>query len=215
MGVITISRKMGSLGSVIGNDVAEKLGMKCVKKDFIAEIMKEYGFARFNEIYDNVPSFWERYNEVRVDTVAFAIKVMEALGHHGNLVIVGRGGFEIFNDYRDVLNVRLDAPKEIRIGRKMLDDNLTKKEAKKYVEQHDKARKAFLTEGFKRPYDDTNDFDLVLNTGYIETDVAVTAICDAYKGLLKNGRNSDSKSLRYLKIDSVLEKLIEQKIAQL
>lgn len=215
MGVITISRKMGSLGTVVGNEVASKLGMKCVKKDFIADIMKEYGFARFNEIYDNVPSFWERYNEVRVDTVAFAIKVIEALGHHGNLVIVGRGGFEVFNDYRDVLNVRLDAPKEIRIGRKMIEENITKKEAKKYVEQHDKARKAFLTEGFNRPYDDTNDFDLVLNTGYIEPSIAADAICHAYENLMEKGRNSDSKSLDGLKIDSVLEHLIEQKIALL
>jgi cytidylate kinase len=215
MGVITISRKMGSLGSVVGNEVASRLGMKCIKKDFIAEIMKEYGFARFNEIYDNVPSFWERYNEVRVDTVAFAIKVMEALGHQGNLVILGRGGFEIFKDYSDVLNVRLDAPKEIRIGRKMVEYDLTKKEAKKFVEKHDKARKAFLTEGFHRAYDDTNDFDLVLNTGYIDTNIAATAICDAYKGLLKNGRNSDSKTLEYLKIDTVLENLIAQKIGQL
>ncbi len=215
MGVITISRKMGSLGSVVGNEVASRLGMKCVNKNFIAEIMKEYGFARFNEIYDNVPSFWERYNEVRVDTVAFSIKVIEALGHYGNLVIVGRGGFEIFNDYCDVLNVRLDAPKEIRIGRKMIEYDLTKKEAKKYVEKHDKARKAFLTDGFHRDYDDTNDFDLVLNTGYIDTDIAVTAICDAYEGMIENGRNCDSKKLCTLKIDTVLETLIEQKVGQL
>lgn len=215
MGVITISRKMGSLGSVVGNEVASRLGMKCVKKDFIAEIMKEYGFVRFNEIYDNVPSFWERYNEVRLDTVAFVIKVIEALGHHGNLVIIGRGGFEIFNDYCDVLNVRLDAPKEVRVKRKMEEENLTEREAEKYIEQHDKARKSFLTEEFHRDYDDTNDFDLVLNTGYINTDVAATAICDAYEGLIKNGRNSDSKTLEYLKIDSVLENLIAQKIAQL
>lgn len=215
MGVITISRRMGSLGSAIGNKVAEELGMKCVHKKFIAEVMKEYGFATFNEIYDDVPNFWDRYDQMRVDTMDFMIKTIEAIGAHGDVVIVGRGGFEIFNDYNDVLNIRTQAPFDIRVQRKMEETKISEKDAIKSVKRHDKSRKAFLKDQFKSSYSNTNDFDLVINTGIVDVDTAKDLIVTSYKNLLKNGRNHDSKNLEDLKIDPVLKTLIKEKIEAL
>ncbi|MBK5200906.1 MAG: cytidylate kinase-like family protein [Spirochaetaceae bacterium] len=215
MGVITISRRMGSFGSAIGNKVAEELGMKCVHKKFIADIMKEYGFSTFNEIYDDVPNFWDRYDQMRVDTLGFMIKTMEAIGAHGDVVIVGRGGFEIFNDYNDVLNIRTQAPFDIRVQRKVAENEMNEKEAIKSVKTHDKSRKAFLKTQFKTSYSNTNDFDLVINTGLVDVDTASDLIVIAYKNLIKNGRNHDSKKLETLKIDPVLKALIDEKLESL
>ena len=215
MGVITISRKMGSLGSAIGNKVAEELGMKCVHKQFIASIMKEYGFASFNEIYEDVPNFWDRYDQMRVDTIDFMVKIMEAIGAHGDVVIVGRGGFEIFNDYNDVLNIRTQAPFDIRVQRKMEETGISEKEAIKSVKRHDKSRKAFLKDQFKASYSNSNDFDFVINTDIVSVDTASDLIVTAYKNLMKHGRNHDSKNLKDLQIDPVLSDLIEEKLKEL
>ena len=56
MAVITISRKLGSMGTYIGKKLAEELGYDYVDKIRISKIMKEYGFSKFDNIYDTVPA---------------------------------------------------------------------------------------------------------------------------------------------------------------
>lgn len=215
MGVITISRKTGSFGTLIGQNVASKLGMKCVGKDFLSQIMNEYGFSKFTEIYNSTPNTWEIYDELRVKTLSFMIKTIEAIGHHGDLVLVGRGGFEIFEDYSDVLNVRTNASIDLRIKRKQEQCGLTEEEARKKILNHDKARKAFLQSELQHGYNNTQNFDLVINTGLIDIDYAGDVIAIAYKNLMERGRNNTSKKLNDLDVDPVLEQLIEEKLKQL
>lgn len=215
MGVITISRRMGSLGSAIGKKVADELGMKFVNKKFITEVMGEYGFVNFSDIYDDTPNFWERYNLLRIETLDFMVKTIEAIGAHGDVVIVGRGGFEIFNDYNDVLNIRTQAPFDIRVKRKSDETGMSEEEAIESVKQHDKSRKAFLKDQFKKSYSNSNYFDLVINTGIVDVDTSAQLIVTSYKNLIKNGRNHDSKNLKDLKIDPVLKTLIEEKLKAL
>jgi cytidylate kinase len=215
MGIITISRKTGSFGTFIGQNVADKLGMKCVGKDFLAQIMNEYGFSKFNEIYNATPNTWEIYDEMRVKTLSFMVKTIEAIGHHGNLVLVGRGGFEIFEDYCDVLNVRTNASLDVRIKRKQEQGGFSEDEAKERVANHDRARKAFLQSELQHGYNNTQNFDLVINTGIVDIEYAGDLIASAYKNLMERGRNVTSKKLNDLKIDPVLEKLIEEKVKQL
>ena len=215
MGIITISRKTGSLGTLVGQTVAKKLGMKCVGKDFIADIMNEYGFSKFNEIYSATPSIWDTYDELRVNTLNFMVKTIEAIGAHGDIVLVGRGGFEIFEDFSDVLNVRTNAPLEVRVKRKQEQNGISESEAIKRVKAHDKARKAFLKSELRHGYNNTQNFDLVINTGIVDVESASDVIAKAYKNLIERGRNSTSKSLEDLKIDPVLQKLIDDKIKEL
>ena len=215
MGVITISRKTGSLGNPIGQIVARKLGMKCVNKDFIGMIVEEYGFSYFNQIYQDVPNFFERYKEFRVQTLDFVVKTIEAIGAHDNVVIVGRGGFEIFENYADVLNVRTSAPFDVRVKRKSEQRSLTEKEAVERIIAHDKARRAFLYDNFQHRYNNTRDFDLVINTAYLSTDYASDVICESFKNLLKKGRNKNSKYIKDLKVDAVLEDIVTKRINEL
>ncbi|MFA6865733.1 MAG: cytidylate kinase-like family protein, partial [Sphaerochaetaceae bacterium] len=79
----------------------------------------------------------------------------------------------------------------------------------------DKARKAFLKSELRHGYNNTQNFDLVINTGIVDVESASDVIAKAYKNLMERGRNSTSKSLEDLKIDPVLQKLIDDKIKEL
>lgn len=215
MGIITISRTMGSLGSQIGKQVSKELGMKCIGKEIISKIMKEYGFAKYNDIYNEIPSFWDRYDEMRVQTFDFVSKTIEAIGHHDNIVIVGRGGYEIFEDFADVLNVRTDAPLDIRIKRKMKEHNMDEMEARKVIIHHDRVRKAYLESELQHRYNDTQSFDLVLNTGCVLPDMATKVIVDAFKNLMLYGKNKNSKYLNQMQIDPVLEEVVQKYISEI
>ncbi|MCH3917593.1 MAG: cytidylate kinase-like family protein [Spirochaetia bacterium] len=210
MGVITISRQMGSLGTLIAGQVAKELGMKCVGKETISTIMREYGFSRYTEIYNEYPGFWERYDNMRFQTLSFLVKTVEALGAHDNVVIVGRGGFEIFNDFADVLNVRMTAPFDVRVKRKKAEHNISLEEAQKRIKENDKVRKAFLETEMGSAYSPAMEFDLVLNTGVVLPDLATDAVVGAYRNLLKFGRNENSKHLKDIKTDSILAGFVEK-----
>ncbi len=204
MGVITISRKMGSAGSDIGREIAKRLGMRFVDKKILSAIMTEYGFSDFDEVYGNVPSFWERFDSMRAQTIGFLIKTIEAVGSLNDIVIVGRGGFGIFEDYNDVLNVRTKAPFCLRVERQMEKHGMSKKEAEIHVAQNDKVRKAFIESDFHMAYTNTQDFDLVINTGVVKPERAVDLVCDAYGTLMKDGRCDTSKSIKDIEVDPVL-----------
>lgn len=212
MGVITISRKMGSEGTYIGRKVAQRLNMAYADKVFISRIMKEYGFSTFKEIYDEAPGFWDRFLTLREQTIDFLAKTEQAIGKADNVVLVGRGGFGVFEDYNDVLNVRTKAPKELRIKRQMAEHDISYEEAVKHVEENDKVRKIFIESDFRFDYQNTNSFDMIINTAIISPDKAVDYICEVYQSLMEKGRSSTSKNLKDLKVDPILLKFVKEEL---
>lgn len=204
MGVITISRKMGSSGSYIGRQVAARLGMRYVDKHIISQIMMEYGFSQFDTIYDNVPGFWDKYDNMRRSTIEFLIRTIEAIGQLDNVVIVGRGGFGIFEGFSDVLNIRVKAPFCLRVERQMKEHSMSREEAEEHVSQNDRVRRSFIESDFHMEYTNTMDFDLVLDTGVVAPEAAVGWVCDAYEYLMRTGRCDSDKNVQSLEIDPVL-----------
>lgn len=212
MGVITISRKMGSEGTYIGKELAKRLNMAYADKSFIFRIMREYGFSAFSEIYNNTPGFFDRFFSLREQTVDFLARTEQAIGKADNVVLVGRGGFGVFENFNDVLNVRTKAPMELRIKRQMKEHNLSYEEALEMVEENDKVRKSFIESDFRFDYQNTNSFDMIINTGIVCPDRAVDYICEVYQSLMEKGRSSTSKNLADIEVDPVLLKFVKEEL---
>ena len=212
MGVITISRKMGSGGKLIGQKVAKKLNMFYVDKEFISKIMREYGFSSFKEIYDDVPTFWDKFLSIREQTIDFLAQTIQAIAKADNVVIVGRGGFGLFEDFNDVLNVRTKAPLEARINRQMEEHNISFDEAYNKIIENDKIRKNFVESDLRFDYQNTRNFDMIINTQIIDIDKATDYICEIYNSLIEKGRSSTSKNIKDLEVDPILFKYVKDQI---
>ena len=115
MAVITISRLVGSRGTLIGKEVAKRMGYSYVDRELIEEIMEQYGAIEFREIYDTKLSIWDRYSSFTNEILNFYKKVMLAIAKAGNVVIVGRGSFVSLGRYADILDVMVYAPLDARI----------------------------------------------------------------------------------------------------
>ncbi|AEV29587.1 cytidylate kinase [Sphaerochaeta pleomorpha str. Grapes] len=215
MGVITISREMGSAGSYIGKEVAKNLGLVYVDKQFIARIMREYGFSQFDEVYDNKPNFWERFDAQRAKTVEFLIQTMRSIAQHGNVVIVGRGGFGIFKEYGDVLNVRVKAPFGLRVERQMQVHGMVREEAEKHITNNDAVRQSFLESDLHLDCNSAQDFDLIIDTGVVTPKQAMEWIATAYKNLMANGRYGATYKVSEIEIDEVLKKHVKMMLESL
>lgn len=210
MSVITISRQMGSEGTLIGKKLAKELGLKYVDKQELGKIMREYGFSLFDEVYDSQPNFWDRFDLERASTVTFLTQAMRAVAKCGNVVMLGRGGFGLFQNYADVLNVRIQAPFSLRVDRKIQEHGIKRVEGEALLHKFDHIRESFIASDMDFNANDAQMFDIVYNTEVVQPDDAVASIKVAYAHLLKYGRFGVERKASSLEVDSLLFKHVEK-----
>lgn len=183
MSVITISREFGSEGDSIAQKVAQTLDYHLVDQKFIGIILGQYGYVEFDKEYASLPTFWERFDAQREKQrdvmVSMLNRVIQALAQHGNVVLLGRSGFEVLGGFADVFHVRLQAPFPVRVQRVMAQQNIPFEQAEAVVKKNDRVRVAFVEEFYRVPWESIHAFDLVINTGKVSPDLAADWIIAA------------------------------------
>ncbi|HET9913251.1 MAG TPA: cytidylate kinase-like family protein [Anaerolineales bacterium] len=178
MSVITISREFGSEGDYIAQQVAQTLNYHFVDQKLIGILLGQYGFVEFDKEYATLPTFWERFDAQREtqrdEMVKMLNQVIQAVAQHGNVVLLGRSSFEVLAGFADVLHVRLQAPFSVRVGRVVTQQKMSIEQAASVVKNNDKVRVAFVEEFYRVPWNAIHAFDLVINTGKISPDLAMS-----------------------------------------
>jgi cytidylate kinase len=176
MSVITISREYGSEGDTIAWQVAQTLNYHFVDQKTIGVVLGQYGYVEFDKESATLPTFWERFDAQRMkqrdEMVKMLNQVIQAIAYHGNVVLLGRSGFEVLGGFADVLHVRVQAPFAVRVGRVMAEQKIPMEQAESVVKNYDKVRVAFVEEFYRVPWNAIHAFDLVINTGKISPDLA-------------------------------------------
>ncbi len=213
--VITISRELGSEGENIAERVAATLGYHFVDKKFIGDLLSEYGLVEFDREYETSPGFWESFSarqekerEVMADMLN---KVVRAMAYHGNIVILGRSGFEVLIDFSDVLRVRLQSPFSARVQQVMAQQKITDEQAKAIVKESDKVRMAYVAEFYRAPWEAIQAFDLVINTSKISPDLAETWVVNAAKAFVI-GTETDESITDSIDVDPVLALAVSDRL---
>ncbi len=210
MGAITISRQVGSSGTEIARIVAHELGLALIEKEDIEAIMQQCGFSAFEEIYNAKPSFWARFDEHRKLTIEFLLKTLEALVKCGDVLLLGRGGFGLFQGYTDVLNVRIKAPFELRAMRKQQEYGGSDREGKKILAHVDTVRTSFVEHDLGYDLEDSANFDVVLDTGIVEPKEAAEIIINAYRYLEQHPRIDALHTRADLTVDEKLAEVVKK-----
>ncbi len=201
MAVITISRLVGSKGTLIGKEVAKKMNYAYADREFIQEIMNQYGEVEFRDIYDNKLSIWDRYSGITNGMLDFFKRVMLSIAKSGNVVIIGRGSFVSLGKYEDVLDTMIFAPMEARIKAIMEMRNITdSEEAEKYIIQKEKIRQTFIEHTYNVKWNNVDNFDMVFNTGKLSPELVIDTIVMAAKNL--NNKISETSALKTSAIES-------------
>lgn len=210
MTVLTISRELGSEGTFIARHVAQKLGYHFVDKILMEKVLNQYGFVQFDTAYESGAGFWSRYDSLKSTMMNFLNQVILAFAHHGHVVIVGRGSFAVLAGLVDVLNVRIKAPRSLRVSRVMAQQGLTDwDKAEALIKESDKVRAIFVESWYGVRWDTASDFDLVLDTGKVSPDLAVTWLVETLRQMAQRSV-SDQLGTRRIQVDPVLNKVIAQ-----
>ena len=99
-----------------------------------------------------------------------------------NTVFVGRGGQAVLAQESAALHVRITAPREYRIRTAIERDGLDRAQACKQIRTTDAQRRRYLKRHHGIDWDDHELYHLMLNTGKLGVDGAVSLIADAVRG---------------------------------
>lgn len=207
MTVITISRQFGSEGMAIARQVAQTLGYHVADEEVMEWALRQYGLIQFEEVFERAPSFWDLFDEQFILTADMLDRVIKALAQHGNIVIIGRGSYAPLQGLADVVNVRIQAPRPVRVQRMRERLAISQAEAETRVVEEDRVQAGFIEKAYKVRCDDATPFDLVIDTGHMTPDFASGLIVEAVRARLEQPPGEAPMAAAF-EVDSVLTGVI-------
>jgi len=185
MAVVTVSRQLGSGGTYVAMLVARELGYEYLDRQLILAAanragapevalaqIDEYGLLRL------MPAAEAHSAYLR----AVATIMLEA-AERGNAVIVGRAGQVVLRGVAGVLHVQVVAPIEHRIAAVMRRQNTDKASAERLVHTADRRRLNYLRRNYNADWLDPRLYDLVINTGTLQPQMAARIVVDAVRAV--------------------------------
>lgn len=190
--LITISREFGSGGRLIGQKLADKLGVPYYDKLLLDRIAEESGFskemmedaekkAKNSFLYslasamgagESGPeslSLNERFFLAQFDTI-------RNIASEGSCVIVGRCADYVLRGMPEATNVFVYAEEADKIKRAVEQYGVPENEVKKLMKDTDKARANYYVYHTGRKWGEPVNYNLSIDSGYIEIDDIVDLI---------------------------------------
>ncbi|WP_049561107.1 cytidylate kinase-like family protein [Nonomuraea sp. SBT364] len=208
MRVVTLSATYGTAGSHIGPAVAERLGVPFVDRAIPGAVAQELGCTLEEALAhdDRAEHGLGRLlsGAMRLPTVTFGgvdMYVPGVLPHapeefvrHTERVLIetareqggvflGRAGAVVLADHPGALHVRLDAPVQRRVRQTATLGELTEREARKIIEDNDRARTAYVRHFYRADPADPRLYHLVVDSAAIPVAVCVDLIVTAAEAL--------------------------------
>lgn len=198
MRAVTISREYGSGGGEIAARLAQRLGWQLIDHAIVESVACMLGTSQEEtEAHDEhtqgvlawllnvlqyagpvyaayVPPGAAPADEAYRDAVEEVLRAAAARGH---VVIVGRGAQVLLAERRDVLRVRIIAPREQRIACVIQREGLDRRKAAARIRKVERQRTRDLKAKYHRRPADAHLYDLVLNTSSLDPASATNVIC--------------------------------------
>jgi cytidylate kinase len=206
MAVVTISRQLGSGGEEIGQAVARALGAAYLDKEILQLAAARFGTNADIAAADDrqyrlmnrlITMLLQRAPAATViDSVAVSTplgprlitradfrqvldEVMREVAQRGQAVIAGWGGQAILQSAPHVVHVHVTAPLDARVQRVAAQRGLTSAEARRLVQASDRERAEYLQSEYGIDWLSPELYDLIINTGRLTADAAVSLIVTA------------------------------------
>jgi cytidylate kinase len=193
MGVITISRQLGSLGDEVAQATAKRLNYPVICRELINQAAKR---ARVPEValatIDDLGLFGLHPSPEARTAYHHAVQaLMEELSTEGNVIIIGRAGQVILSGHPNVLHVQVIAPALLRAQRISHNLGISLEAAQAQIKASDRSRRDYLCRCYHARWDDPELYDLVINTARLNPDAAACLICQALEKCVRETLSND------------------------
>jgi len=199
--IITIGRQFGSNGRMIGEKLAELMGVKCYDKQLIKEAAKQSGlWEDFLDNMDEKPTSSFLYSVVmdpysymsfdsntnygmNLNQKAFmaTYETIKSIAERESCVIIGRCSNYVLREYEKVLSAFIYAPLEVRIDTVMKRFNLNEKQARDQIAKEDKARASYFNYYTSYKWGKNESYDLLIDSSLLGPDGTAELLLDVAK----------------------------------
>lgn len=186
--VVTISREPGSGGRLIGEQVAARLGFDLYHQEVLHEMARSANVSErlvstldergLNVLEEWIASLVDSRHLWPDQYMKHLMNVVGTIGRHGRAVLIGRGAnFLLPPEQR--LSVRVIAPFEFRAQQVARTHGMSLAEARRRITKTDADRRSFVRKYFHADVAAPEAYDLLINTGTLDLESAVNAVCGA------------------------------------
>ena len=199
--IITIGRQFGSNGRMIGEKLAELMGVKCYDKQLIKEAAKQSGlWEDFLDNMDEKPTSSFLYSVVmdpysymsfdnntnygmNLNQKAFmaTYETIKSIADRESCVIIGRCSNYVLREYEKVLSAFIYAPLEVRIDTVMKRFNLNEKQARDQIAKEDKARASYFNYYTSYKWGKNESYDILIDSSLLGPDGTAELLLDVAK----------------------------------
>lgn len=194
--VITISREYGSGGHLIGQRIAQDLGIKFYDKDLIKLVAQESGFSEefISEKEQHMPSsllyqmIMQDYEvpiekSLSPDDALFVAqsRVIRRLASESPCVIVGRCADYILRDVPHCIHVFLHADMPYKVEHAVSEYGISRENATDEINRINKARETHYYHFTGRRWGDIRNYYLTCDTGMMEDEQVCYMIESLYR----------------------------------
>ena len=181
MAVITVSRQLGSWGTEIAREAANRLNYALVEKEQIGRMLVGYGFpeSEVEKFDEKRAPLWDYLSIKRTKFLHLIRAVIFGFASKDNAVIVGRGGQVLLKDLPGTLHVRIIAPFEVRVRRLIESEGVEEKHAAEILRRSDSDSFGYIQSFFHVDWNDPTLYDLLINSAKVSMETAVQMIIDS------------------------------------
>ena len=190
---ITVSKQLGSNGVELARELGRELGWQVFDREIVAAIaaqrqLREAVLSRLDEraigaFNDYIAQMLVPNDPGQLAYIEELVRVIWGLARQGNAIILGRGA-NWFLNARFGLRLRVIAPLEIRADRVAREEGIGLAEPGRKIKEHEAKQAAFIRQVYGREIGDPLGYDILLNMGEIELDVAARIALQALRAKL-------------------------------
>lgn len=193
--IITVGRQCGSGGKLIGEILAEKMGIKCYDKELLSLAAKHSGlcqelFEKHDErptssfLYSLVMDSYSLgytttgYSDMPLNQKIFLAQfdTIKKLAEEGSCIMVGRCADYALEDYPNVVSVFITANQRDKLNRLQELYNVDESKAKDIMIKTDKQRSSYYNYYSNKKWSDPHSYDLCINSSTVGPEGAADVI---------------------------------------
>ena len=193
--IVTIGREFGSGGRLIGQKLAERMGVNCYDKELINLASKESGLC--TEVFENndekpLNSFFYSlvmdtgalggsfagYMDAPLNQKVFLaqFETIQRLAERESCVIVGRCADYALHDYPNTIHIFISGELEDKVERVAAYNNVSRDKALDLIAKSDKKRANYYNYYSNKKWGVASTYDLCINSSLTGVDGAVDVI---------------------------------------
>lgn len=193
---ITISRKIGSGGAYIGQELAKKLGIFYLDREIIKQTANQVSISEeeLESRDEKVPSYWKVilqsggyrntdaympphvFTQTDGDLFKAEAEIIKQNAKEHSVVVVGRCGAYILREHPNHVNIFLYGNSDFRGDRIQKQYDVSEEEAQKMMTQNDKERSRYIHTFTGKIMTEASQYDLSIDTSKIGVDHCVQLI---------------------------------------